>query len=343
MRVSKPVRNILIYVSIAAVLLTAGLFVYSDKWAAQNPDFTSLSTGPRGVRALYLLAEQMGFQVEQYGHSAGSLPEDAVLVAFKPDLGALNDKQERKHLREWLRKGNVFIIIDDPSNADAYRIPELTGKYTSGPDGKGADGFFYTVGDGELVYLNGYEAYTNEGLKELEPGVKFIRILEDSEKKRVLFDEYYHGLQDDALTPWNLLGQTGELVFIQLLLGLLVWMLIKARRFGKPVTVFEIVKRRENENLFALSNIYIKAKANAMVLQMYLAHFKKGLSKYLGFSTLPGDEEILAAASGNRFLSGRDLKGLFFACDYYISTRAKDSRQLLHLIGRLEEIRKGIK
>lgn len=343
MKPSKRIRNILIYISIAAVLLTAGLFVYIDRSSAKNPDFTSLSTGPKGVKALYLLAEQMGFAVERYKRPAKFLPDDAALVAVRPGAGELNQKQERKALKEWLSKGNVLIIVDDPDNISAYKIPEFTGKYTSGPDGSGEDGFFYNVGDGQLVYLNGSDEYTNEGLKELEPGVKFIRALESSGKNKILFDEYYHGLGEDALTLWDLLGQTGELVVIQLLVGLLVWMLIKARRLGKPVVVFEIVKRQENENLFALSSIYIKAKAYSMVMEMYLAFLKKQLSKFLGFNAVPGDADILAAAAGNRFLREMNLQGLFGACDRYIDAKSNDTRQLLHLVGKLEEIRKGIK
>jgi hypothetical protein len=120
-------------------------------------------------------------------------------------------------------------------------------------------------------------------------------------------------------------------------------MYIFSRRFGKPVTVFETVKRRENENVFALSNIYSKSKANVLVLETIMGNFKKELTKYLGLVGQPGDEELIAAAKGSKFLSDMDMEGLLNRCAYFLKSGGGNMKELVYLAQKIEKIRKGIK
>lgn len=333
-------KKALVYVLIAALLLTAGLFVYSGKFTTQYPDYSSYNTRPKGVKALYLLTQKMGYHVEQYKKTAKYLPDSAVLIAVKPDINSFNDTQERKSLQNWITRGNTLMIIDDFSNLGKYNLNRF--RVTDAMNYEDVANV-YSIGKGTLIFMNNPDSYTNNGLKEIEPGVVFINMLDTAKSKRVLFDEYYHGMIENNLTLWDLLGQTGRLIVIQLLLGLLLFMFIKARRFGKPVIVFETIKRKENENLYALSNLYMRAGANSSVLEAYLSDFKKELSRFLGFNAVQEDKDLIYAAEGSKVLSRMNLRGLMQRCHEYVTAESRDTKQLLELVKWMEEIRKGIK
>ncbi|MCX7923306.1 MAG: DUF4350 domain-containing protein [Clostridia bacterium] len=330
-----------IYGSVIIVLLTIGLFVYGGKLESQEVDYTTYSTKESGVKALYLLTEQMDYDAERFEKPSRLLPDDAVMVAISPDTTIFNNKFERKYLKQWLEEGNYMILIEDVSDITKYRLSEFSDQTPEVSDEY--KGITFNVGKGGIIILDGYEDYTNTGIGSNIPGITFIGVLDNIGVKRVLFNEYYHGIGNGSLSFWDILGISGELVIIQLVIALAVFMFVKSRRFGKPVTVFEIIKRKENENLYALSNIYIKAKANTLVLETYLDHFKKEIGKFLGFSSIPEDEEIIAAANGNKFLENMALKDVLHTCRSYIRSGSKNTKQLAAIISKLEEIRKGIK
>lgn len=339
------IKKIAIYAVIIIVLLLAGLLAFDIKNDAEEAtEFSSYNMTKEGGKALYLLADRMGFDVDRYKRPARFIADRVTMVAFAPDYEIFNDNLEQKYLLRWIKRGNVLVLIDIETKIDdgTFRLLQFADK--SSAFGDYGQNYIYNMGKGKVIFLGNYEGYTNEGLKALDPGVVFIDALNEASFKKVLFNEYFHGIGSPDVSLWDILNPGFRLALIQISIAALIFIYIVSRRFGKPLVVYEIVKRKENENLFALSNIYQKAKANNLVLELYLNNLKKDLARFLGFGKDTWDDtELLNAAEANKLLEKTDLKEVIAECNYYIKNGMKDQKKLLDLFKRLERIRKEIK
>jgi len=345
MKKSKPIVKIILYGLIAVVIMSIAVNVYREKKVKLYKDYTSYSTREKGTKALYLLSDRMGFETDRYFKSAKYLPNNSTMVLIKPYLYMLNDEEELWYLKVWMQAGNTLILIDDVENIKNIDIKALTDQDSYLPNKVlNNDVFYYKIGKGKLVFLDDSESFTNQGLKDSTAGVRFINELDEASNEKVLFNEYYHDMiVEEDLTLWELIGPVGRIAFIQFCLGVILIMFVKSRRFGKPVTVFAIEKRRENENLYALSNIYMKAGANLHVLKIYTDLLKKDLSKYLGLGDNGDENELAAAVSQNKELKKMGIEDILYKSKIYEKENTISSRKLMQLVGKIDEVRRKIK
>jgi len=337
----KRYKKVLAYVAVIIIIAAAGLVVYGFKGDLQQSiEYSSYNVEVDGTRALYLLSEKMGYDVDVFTRPSRFLPDNTTVIAIEPILEIIEKDLEKKYLKAWLERGNTLILI----SYDVGKYMEELGAKNPDSFGEYDKGYKYSVGEGSIIYFYDSEKYTNSGVKDLDMGVQFIEALEEGKNKNVLFNDYFHGIGSSGASLWDIMGFGGKLVVIQLLIGLLIFMFFVSRRFGKPVVVFETIKRRENESIFALSNIYYKAKANSMVLEIYLDNLKQELAKFLGFDRYGwSDGDIIKAAKGNNVLKNLEVEKVFLECESFISNGKKDNKLLLKLYKKLESIRKGIK
>lgn len=331
------------YIVTGLFLLIIGLYAYGDQIKDKYTGFSSSNSDGDGTKALYLLTEQMGFNAERYERPARFLPDDAVLILIAPDAKRLDNKNEKEYLISWIKKGNSLILIDSMKNLNKYNIESMglkNPKNISSEDNSAE----YDAGNGKLVFLEDSSKYTNEGLKQNnDNALGFISELDSFEQKRVLFNEYYHGQGAEGTQLSDLLGNTGKLIILQLVLALLIFIVLKSRRVGKPIQELRIVKRQENENLFALSALYNKAGKHSHLLNAYMEFFKKSLSKYLGFNGIPDDTELESAVLGNRYLCDNNIPKVMKTANLFIGNEKNDLKTLMKIISALEKVRKGIR
>lgn len=342
MRLVNKIKKILAISSVVFVLLIIALIINSGSTKNKYDDYTTYNTDTTGTKALYMLTEQMGFHTGRFTRPVRFIPEGCTMVVIEPSVIMYIDDLEKKYLKEWLLRGNTLILSSSNSDLSIELINGLGAQKTNDVTDY-ASWMHFQVGKGSIYANDLPDNYTNEGLKSSNPALSFINILDMAGNKKVLFNEYYHGIGREGTTIWDIIGPRGELLVLQFVLGFSVLMYIFSRRFGKPVTVFETVKRRENENVFALSNIYSKSKANVLVLETIMGNFKKELTKYLGLIGQPGDEELIAAAKGSKFLSDMDMEGLLNRCAYFLKSGGGNMKELVYLAQKIEKIRKGIK
>ena len=342
MKKTGTARKILTCGLIVLALITAGYFANLNAYKEKYPGFSPKDGGANGVKALYLLAGRMGYATGSFSLPSRFLPDHATLVAVKPDRTVFNSKAERSSLKKWLESGNAMVLVDDSSTLDLLRLEEFSGKPPERDTGAGK-GLVYEIGSGALIFLDDARTFTNSGIRDGKAAVRFIDALDRIGNKTVLFDEHYHGAGMDGPDLWMLLGVTGRLFVIQALLGVLVFLLVKSSRLGRPSPVFETVKRVENENLFAVTNIYIKARAYALVLETHLSALEMELSKYLGICGKPSEDEISRAAEENRILRKFNFKNTLKECRSYIANDGKDTGRLLRLVRAIDVIRKEIR
>ncbi|TYQ18308.1 UNVERIFIED_CONTAM: hypothetical protein Cloal_0739 [Acetivibrio alkalicellulosi] len=340
------IKDIILFISIFILLSLAGLVVFDIKnEAEQSTGFTTYSDREDGVKVLYTLAEKMGFQVGRNRKPSRFLPDNVTVVAIAPDYDIFTDNLEQKYLLEWVNRGNSFVIIDSDSNFSNsnYDILSHAKSYSKAFSYYG-ENRIYNIGEGKVIYLGQYENYTNKEIESLDPGVVFIHALNEASNERVLFNEYYQGFGSSQPSIFDIIGFGGRLILIQILLGIMVYFYILSRRFGKPVIVYETIKREENENIFALSNIYKKANANAIVLEIYYDKFKKDVSKFLGLGgEFVNDEEMISEANKNNVLKNMDLQKVIKDCNNYISNNINNRKVLEELLIKLEKIGRLLK
>lgn len=338
----KRFKKILTYAAVVLIIMAAGLLVYGFKDnLEQSVEYSSYSTEDDGTKVLYLLAKEMGYDVKQFTRPARFLPDNATLVVIEPNMEILDSELEKKYLKAWIERGNVLFIISNHKNSF---IKELGGTGFEPFGLYDDDGSKYSLGKGTIISFFESSFYLNSGVKDIYPGVQFIDALEEGKYKTVIFDEYLHGVGSSGAKLWDILSFGGKLVVIQLIMALLIYIYMVSRRFGKPVVVFENVKRKENENLFALSNIYFKAKANSMALEIYLDNLKGELAKFLGFAKDEWeDKDLIRAAKSDITLKDLEVEAVFHECESFINNRKRNDNMLLSLYKKLETIRKGIK
>lgn len=351
-------KSVLSYVLIAVFLLLASFVMYSLRSEAEYADYTSYSTKPNGAKALYLLTGEMGFETAHFQKAARFLPRDSktVLVALYPDEGLFNNKLEIKYLRKWIEAGNTLIIASDRDSFINYDIG-LGVKHEAFSTNQDSSLIAGKIGKGWLLLFDGGEELVNEHINGVNYAVSFLQILSQTGTKKIYFNEYYHNLNDSSIMVLEIIGPTGRLLLLQLAITLAALIIVLWKRFGKPVEVFEIIKRQENENLIAISNLYMKSKAERMVLETYLKGFRSELSSYLGLAGMDGqaeDMQLAAAAGTDKLLKDKHIGTLLNECMEFIdydtggrtrksSKGRKDIRKLVHLVEKIEEIRREIK
>ncbi|HEX9060461.1 MAG TPA: DUF4350 domain-containing protein [Clostridia bacterium] len=331
------------YLGAALFLLIIGLYVYGDQVKEKYTGFSSSNSGDEGTKALYLLTEQMGFDAARYERPARFLPDDSTLVLVAPDAKRLDNKREKEYLISWIKKGNSLILIDSMKNLTKYNIESMGLKNPKNID-KEDNSAEYDAGKGKFVFLEESAKYTNSGLKENnDNAVGFISELDSLGHKKVLFNEYYHGQGAEGTQLSDLLGDTGTLIVLQLFLALLIFIVLKSRRVGRPVQELRIIKRQENENLFALSALYNKAGAHSHILYAYMDFFKRSLSRFLGFNSIPDDTELESAILGNKYLCDNKIPEVMKSANFFIQNQKNDIKTLLKIFSSLEKVRKGIR
>lgn len=343
MRFLPKIKKVLILSSVIFVLLVIALIINSGSTKNKYADYTTYNTDEKGIKALYLLTGQMGFDTGRFTRPVRFIPDGCTMVVIEPEGLLYIDALEKKYLKEWVSRGNTLILSCSSSDIDA----ELLNVLDAEKIGEVNDYSWWNhfrAGKGNLYVNDMPEFYSNEGLRNNKPAaLSFINILDNTGSKKVLFNEYYHGIGTEGATIWDIIGPAGKLLVLQFILGFAVLMFVFSRRFGKPVTVFETVKRKENENIFALSNIYAKSKANVLVLETITVNFKKELTKYLGLMGQPGNEELITASKGSKFLSDMDMEGLLNRCTFFIESGGGNMKELVYLTQQIEKIRRGIK
>ncbi len=339
-------KKMLFYVITAFFGVLISISIYGLSTSFKDTELSTYNNGSKGLKALYLLTQKMGFKVTRSRLSARFWQDGAAMVIYKPDLEWFNDEVEEESVKKWIESGNTVIFIPEEEELNEYWILKYIKSNKSNSNQVHRNQVVindYSVNSGRIIVIDSFFDLNNEELINMDAGIAFINVLSDIQNQIVVFNEYYHGIQSSGPSIWMLIGIRGQLIVIQLFLFILFYFLYKSKSFGTPITVFETIKRRENENLYALSNIYLKSNANDLVLENYFIKFKKDIAKYLGISLNSTDKELIIAASTNVILNKLNFEKLSLDCNNFISSSNKNKKQLYKLVGKIERIRKEIK
>jgi len=341
MRKKNIINKIIIFMLAVAFLVPIGVVMAGMKDNRKYDRYTSYSVDSEGEKALYLLTEKMGYEAVRYKKTVRFLPDSVTMVVIQPDYYRLFEETELKYMKKWLEKGNSLVLIYDEPEENDYLVEELGAQY-SGKFKSYNEWTTYKAGIGSMYISSMTDVFVNDGLKDKRGAVSFIDIIDTIGNGKVYFNEYYHNM-GEGVTVRDIIGFNGVLVFIQIILGIGVLFLSLSKRLGKPVVIFETVKRAENENIYALSNIYKVSKANPYVLDVMFKRLKADLTKYLGMDTVDDSNDIIKAASLDGRIRNLELVSGFNRCEKYINSDNRDADEFIYLAKWIETIREEIK
>lgn len=339
MKAVRWIKKSVPYIVVIALLIFAGSYVYGKTQEFDDIKYSSYSTKEEGAKALYLLTGQMGFRVFRHELSAAAFPEGVTMVLLDPEQRLLN-KLEMRLIGEWLARGNDMILVSYDSKLLARFEEIVSGKKEE--LGSEFNVTSYKHGKGSLLFIDDFSQLTNERLKDYRPAAAFIKQLQRLGNQNIYYNEFYHGIGGGKVSSWDIMELAVQLAIIQLVIAAALLLYSLSRRFGAPIVVKEVMKRQENEKIFALSNIFIKARANTVVMEIYLESLQKELAKYLGVPAGSPVEELIVAAQGDPMLQRLDAANVLQKAMDTINQKQKGGRTTMDIVHRMDEIRKVI-
>jgi hypothetical protein len=237
--------------------------------------YSTYNTKDNGTKALYYLSKRLGYDVIRYKRPAMFLPDKGLMVMIKPYVEFYSDR-EQKYLKTWVEKGNKLLIIEDNEALfESFLFEEATSK-------KNNEYFEFTLEEGKIIVFIEPKTFINRNIfANEENGILFMDILNDINSNNILFNEYYHGFGKKSVNLFDILTLNQIFIVIQIILIVITLLYTKSKRFGTPEIEFDLEDRIENENIFALSNILYKSRANLVVLGVYRNLLKEDIKKYL--------------------------------------------------------------
>lgn len=322
----KKLRNWINFIVITLLLTTAGFILYSvTVYQKEYPEYSSYNATPSGIKALYLLAREMGFQVRRNHYPAKFVQDTPVMVIYRPDDMLFNEPDEQQYLSAWLDLGNTMVLMPDPETIQELWIFNTISEQKKQHEVKNIGTItitWYTLDKGRICVMDRADTFLNGQLKDSDAAVAFIQALEDAGNTRVVFNEYYQFLQKPAPDLWDLMGTLGQLIAIQLLLAFVLTVIRGWKPFGRVRNERELLKRPENEVQRALSGLYLRMKAYPLALSNYYGYF---MQKYNRILSTPGP----VSEKANRILS---------QCSRYIEENQKSKKEMLLLVRQLEKL-----
>lgn len=252
------------------------------------------------------------------------------MVIYRPDDGIFNEPEEQEYLSAWLEQGNTMILVPDPLTIQELWIFEMIPQQKKQHEVINIGNItvtWYMLEKGRVCVMDRADEFLNGQLKESDAAVAFIQALEKAGSRSVVFNEYYQFLQKPAPDIWDLLGATGQLAAIQLLLAIVLAIIRGWKPFGRVRNERELAKRPENEVQKALSGLYIRMKAYPLALSNYYGSFTQ---KYGRILSTPGP----LAEKAHRIL---------FRCSRYIEENQKNRKELIALVRQLEKLEDEIR
>jgi hypothetical protein len=245
-----------------------------------------------GLRAAYLLLEELGYPVKRSRRRPGSGTGTAVFWALQPTTAG----HDAVLLEEWVRDGGVLVLADAAGELSrALQLPIKVEQRESQPSVQGAAAedvrrifpgwsrvrwtgpagdvwatigdeplvSFHPLGRGEVCVVHRPDCFANDSLKAADQkgadnGILLCRLADEVQRRRpgrMVFDDYFHGLRDRPDFVDLLLRPPTLWVTLQALLLLLFLLWQQGPRFGTARPQPAVRRRSKEEYLDAMAEL----------------------------------------------------------------------------------------
>ncbi len=206
------------------------------------------------------------------------------------------------------------------------------------------DGLWVTIeyGKGMMIFSETVSTLRNESMKsDKHYGAKLLvkleQICKERNIKKVLFDEYYAGIQSDPVP--DILGYGFVICLIELGLAAVIYFVSTAQRFGAPVKVGAEEKRNETEHIDAMAKLYRRTGSGAIGFKIHMEALAEDIGRSLGIPEGTAYSEILETALETETFKGSGLDELSAVYKNADNIRFPD-KLLEKYIQKMDQIRK---
>jgi hypothetical protein len=300
-------------VAVGVVALVLGALLVAGRPDDGGPPLSPDGTGPLGTKALVLLLEELGAEVD-VTPSAPTEAHDVALV-LADDL----DDAGRAAVGAWLEAGGTLVVADPSSplappareatTAPALErgcdVPALAGVARVAPSGgallvagEGAtscfDGFV-VVGDG-LVAVGGAGAFVNGVLGDEDNAALAAALLAPAPGTRVaILQPPLPGGGTRSLA--DLVGDGVRSLLWQLAIAFVIFALWRARRLGGVVAERQPVELPASELVVAVGNLLQQARHQEAAGNLLRDDLRRALAERLGLGPAASPEQVAEVAS----------------------------------------------
>lgn len=324
------VKKCLKAVLIILILMAVTLVLYSvTVYEKDYPEYSSYNADGKGIKALYLLTGECGFHVSRYHYPVKFMKDNPVMVAYRPAGTLFNETEEQEGLKKWLNGGNTLVLILDERNLGYLWIFDYISEHKQWHEVANIGNItvtWYGLEKGLICVLGSADSFLNENISTSDSAVAFIKVLNRIGNPKVVFNEYYQFMQVSSPGIWELIGHTGQLMFVQILIVLVLVVIRGWKPFGRVRNERKLDIMPENEVVNAIAGLYRRMKAYPLVLANYYGFFTRKYGRYL---MMAGRLQEKAA-------------GTLSECEFYLRRGRLSRKELQRMVHRLEQLENEI-
>jgi len=348
------VRGRLFWAGVLAVVVVIALVAGSPSRSDSLP-LSPSSTDPTGTRALVLLLEELGGDVDV----SGAVPDSGRGTALLLRDGLADD--ERARLGRWVAAGGVLVVADPESSfvpklsdrspderVRSCEIAALTGvARLDAPDAVAFDapagtvacfGGLVTITDrdnGTVVAIGSLAVFTNELIGQFDNSVLLAALLAPTTGTHVTFLDPRGAT--GHLSLLDLVARRVKQAVVQLGVAFLFYALWRARRLGRPVAESQPVQIAGSELVGAIGQLLRRRHDPAPAAALLRADTRRRIAPDVGM-TANAPVSALAAAVAAR--TGADPEHI---ASVIADTPISGDAGLVVLAGALESVRQEVR
>jgi hypothetical protein len=324
--------------------------VFSPTEGTDAKQATTYSASSEGTKAAYLLLHESGYRTERWERSPAQLGPgtNSVLLILDPDTAPTSN--ERQAVRRFVDSGGTLVlsgplgslfverrapVLDAMDNAGWQDFPALTPSLVArqAPEirmkanvswDQDAPGIAlygddhrnvvmqFPQGSGQVIWIASSTLLSNAGIEQSE-NMEFLLAVARNREQRVLWDEYFHGHRpsETAATVHPQL----RWMFAQLMLLAALVLMTFSRRSGPVRAPASETRLSPLEFVQALGQLYARAQAANVAVDIYYGRFRFWLTRKLGASVSATPEEMARAVQDRWRLSDPEFLATLKACE----------------------------
>jgi hypothetical protein len=334
--------------AVFAVLMLIGALLSTSK-GAERP--TTYSAASAGAKAIYLLLQQSGYQVERWQQP---VQERAAIDSFlnaggrviaTGDIGAAflraTVKRDPVEGMTWKRVPAASPSGITRAASSILLSPSMSwGAVTFGiPLYADADADAYVVhvphGAGEAIWWASSTPLSNAGIRE-EGNLEFVlACIGPPEGGRVLFDEYVHGHRRTLVASmWR---SPAKWVLAQCVVLAFVLIATHSRRSGPIVMPATESRLSPLEFVRTLGSLYARAGAASVAVDMSFQRFRYRLTRRFGIAPNAPIEDLEQVVAARAPQEAREIGATLRACEQARQSRRLNPKAALALVKSLGE------
>jgi hypothetical protein len=326
----------IIWIAGAILLLLTILSVLSAPSAEQesSPVPSSYGSTASGAHAAYLLLEALGLRVERLEqpplHLGGIVPHTILIIA---DPTIMPSHAEQRGLKQFLTDGGRILFCGSKLR-DFF--PGVKVKLFEAGTQRGKLGV-QVIGAGEIVWWATAAPLTNIELQKDGNLALFLNSVDLKTRHIVYWDEYFHGERGSL---WDYVLRVPAIRWSALPLALLVIaaMMTFSRRRGPVIAPIRVSRLSPLEFVDSLGNLYRKAKAAPLVVEITARQLRLQLVRKLALPPEISDGALAREAAARLGWNEQETRQILTRAREAAAARSLSLRSALNLVHAIQRL-----